>query len=144
MSSAGPSTSEVPRATTTRTGRAARVGAVAGVVGALVMSGLPLCPFAFLSGIPCPGCGLTRAGLCLLHGDVQGAVALSPLSPIVVPFVGLVVARASWLYVRGRPELPPRWVTRGTLGLWAAMIMVWGLRFAGLLGGPVAVMSPWR
>jgi hypothetical protein len=125
-------------------GRAARVGALAAIAGALLVSGLPLCPFAYFSGVPCPGCGLTRAGLCLLRGDVQGAMALSPLAPIVVPFVGLVVARAFWLYVRGRAELPPRWVTRGALALWAGMIVVWALRFTGMMGGPVHVTSLWR
>ena len=113
-------------------------------MGALVLSGAPLCPFAFLSGLPCPGCGLTRAGFCLLRGDLGGAVAMSPLSPVVVPFVALVVARAFWLYLRGRAALPPRWVTRGAIGLWAALIVVWALRFTGLFGGPVPVESPLR
>jgi hypothetical protein len=113
----------------------------AAVAGALLTSGIPLCPFAFLSGTPCPGCGLTRAGLCLLAGDVSGAFALSPASPLVIPFVGFVVARGAFLYVTGRPTPPSRWVTRGAIALWALLVVIWAVRFAGLLGGPVPVTS---
>lgn len=131
------------RAHPSAAGRGARVVIAVGVVGALLVSGLPLCPFAFLSGLPCPGCGLTRAGLCLLRGDVLEAMRYSPLAPIVVPFVGVVAGRSLWLYLRGKNELPPRWITRGALGLWALLIAVWALRFTGLFGGPVPVTSPW-
>lgn len=32
-----------------------------------------VCPFLWLTGHPCPGCGMTRALLTLLQGDVPGA-----------------------------------------------------------------------
>ncbi len=37
-----------------------------------------LCPLALLTGFPCPACGLTRAGFCLLHLDFAGAWAVHP------------------------------------------------------------------
>ena len=37
------------------------------------------CPINLLFGVPCPGCGLTRACLCLFRGDVYGAIAMHPL-----------------------------------------------------------------
>lgn len=40
------------------------------VTGLLFHSG---CPMVILFGISCPGCGLTRAGSCLLTGDLVGA-----------------------------------------------------------------------
>lgn len=112
-------------------------------VGTLLFSGIPLCPVAYLSGVPCPGCGLTRAGICLLHLDLREAVSLSPLSPIVVPFAVAMTVQALTTYLRGQPQLPPRWVTRGAIALWAALIVVWALRFLGWFGGPVAVTSVW-
>lgn len=38
-----------------------------------------ICPFAILTGFPCPGCGLTRAGLCLLKGQFFAAWEIHPL-----------------------------------------------------------------
>lgn len=113
-------------------------------MGFLLFSGVPLCPVSYLTGVPCPGCGLTRAGICLLHADLRAAVALSPLAPVVVPFAIAMTAQALVTYLRGAPQLPPRWVTRGAIALWAALLVVWGLRFLGWFGGPVAVTTVWH
>ncbi len=53
---------------------------------ALTATGLPAwqCPFRTACGIPCPGCGLTRATVALLHGDWRHALTLHAFSPLVV------------------------------------------------------------
>src|SRR5262245_14650085 len=63
-------------------------GRVAPVALWLLVAGLAWwrCPIAELLGVPCPGCGLTRAALALATGDVARALSLHPLSPIAVPF----------------------------------------------------------
>ena len=45
-------------------------------------AGPPLCPFRLVTGLPCPGCGLTRSLVSLLHGDVSAAVLFHPLGPV--------------------------------------------------------------
>ena len=40
-----------------------------------------VCPFRILFGLPCPGCGITRALLALIRFDFASAVRLHPLSP---------------------------------------------------------------
>lgn len=45
------------------------------------------CPSKLLLHIPCPGCGMTRATLCLLQGDILLAVWYNPNSVIFIPFV---------------------------------------------------------
>lgn len=45
------------------------------------------CPIIFLTGIPCAGCGMTRAWQCVLHLDFKTAFYYHPLffiPPIVV------------------------------------------------------------
>lgn len=48
----------------------------------------PRCWFRALTGLPCPFCGATHAGLALLHGDALAAVRINPLASIVYAAVG--------------------------------------------------------
>lgn len=41
------------------------------------------CPFKMITGIDCPGCGLTRAFGCILLCDFSAAVQYHPLSPLI-------------------------------------------------------------
>ena len=56
--------------------------------------GPTLCPFRQATGVPCPGCGSTRAALALAGGDPAGAVMHNPLTIV------LGLAAASWLVLR--------------------------------------------
>jgi hypothetical protein len=42
-----------------------------------------LCAFRGLMGIPCPGCGGTRAILHLAKGDISGCIELNPSAPLI-------------------------------------------------------------
>ncbi len=130
----------------------ARRGAVAFALLAaallLALSGTPLCPTALVLGVPCPGCGLTRATLALAHGDLRAALGFHPLAPLLVPLLAVVFGKALVDYVRGTPPAPPEraWWARRT-AVWLAstllvlLVAVWLARFAGYFGGPVAVES---
>lgn len=48
---------------------------------------ITLCPTKLLFGIPCPGCGMTRACLLLLHGDILEAIKMNPNILIAFPFI---------------------------------------------------------
>jgi hypothetical protein len=53
-------------------------------------SPVPLCLVKWLTGLDCPGCGMTRAFLLLGHGRVADAVAAHPASvPAYVVVAGL-------------------------------------------------------
>jgi Protein of unknown function (DUF2752) len=45
---------------------------------------ISFCGFLWLTGRPCPFCGLTRALACLLKGDLTLALSFHPLSPLAL------------------------------------------------------------
>ncbi|MBS6194650.1 MAG: DUF2752 domain-containing protein [Clostridiales bacterium] len=47
------------------------------------------CPLLYLTGISCPGCGMTRAWISVLHLDFAQAFACHPLFP-TAPLFALV------------------------------------------------------
>jgi len=47
------------------------------------------CPIKFVTGVSCPGCGMTRAWLSLLHFDFAKAVYYHPL--FFIPPLALVI-----------------------------------------------------
>ena len=53
----------------------------------------PPCPYLTLTGLACPGCGLTRSMHALLHGNVALAFAWNPWifvsAPLALVFAGL-------------------------------------------------------
>jgi hypothetical protein len=88
-----------------------RVGISGSILMLLVFLPLPLqprislCGFLWLTGRPCPFCGLTRALAYLLKGDVALALTFHPLSPLalialLIMFLGdpcrMVWERTGW------------------------------------------------
>ena len=61
---------------------------------ALASLSLWACPFKAVTGVPCPGCGLTRAALALVHGQVRTALWINPLSVLVCLW-----AAVSWVWI---------------------------------------------
>ncbi len=54
------------------------------------------CVFAEITGLPCPGCGLTRATVALVHGDWRTSWAYHPFAGFFL-FVGILVAAGGLL-----------------------------------------------
>lgn len=119
---------------------------------AVALTSFPLCPFAGVFGIPCPGCGLTRATLDALEGHLGQALRMQPLVFFVAPIYLGAIAKWSLDYVRGPrrgPRRPPsRWrrAFDRSIGPFAAalalgLIAVWAARWCGYFGGPVPVES---
>ncbi|MEI9936792.1 MAG: DUF2752 domain-containing protein [Pseudomonadota bacterium] len=125
--------------------RSLLVATIAGVFAAIVHFRVPFCPLASVLGVPCPGCGLTRATLALAHGDLKHALELHPLVLVLAPLFIWAVSNAALGYVRGprrarptRPWLASRTVTALASALMLATLGVWGARFPRLLRRPGA------
>ncbi len=53
--------------------------------------GLSFCLFKWIFGLPCPGCGLSRAYLSLLNGQISAAFFYHPLFWLVPIIIGVGV-----------------------------------------------------
>jgi hypothetical protein len=120
----------------------------AGVIGAfltLMGSGLVKCPWAGLFHAPCPACGSTRAARALLRLDFASVLKYNPIAPFVVAILAAIAVRVVWLFARdghARTIDEERLGQRLLLGLVAAVtleIVVWGLRWFGVFGGPCPI-----
>lgn len=68
------------------------IGALGIHVG-LTSLGLPgwQCSFFRLTGVPCPGCGLTRACMLLAKGDVQASIKFHAFAPIFIVLITILI-----------------------------------------------------
>jgi hypothetical protein len=89
-----------------------------------------LCPLRRATGLPCPGCGMTRAFSHLAKGEWSAAVRDHPLAPVLA--AELAVIWTAWggaaagllrLPRLAAPELP-------LLGHLAVMVAIWLGRMA--------------
>ena len=58
-------------------------------------SRFPACGFHAVTGLWCPGCGLTRGTHHLLRGDLAGAVSSNVFTPLAI--LAIVVAWTTWM-----------------------------------------------
>lgn len=59
--------------------------------------GVP-CPFHTVTGLWCPGCGVTRMCLSLLRLDLRGAWRANPGLLLLLPFLLALLASLAWRY----------------------------------------------
>ena len=90
--------------------------------------GPTICPVALLTGVACPGCGMSRAMAWLLRGDVERAVVYHPLAPIVLLIGLLAVGWVLGRRLRGWKAPSPVLTSGGLIGLGLLLMTVWVAR----------------
>jgi len=91
------------------------------------------CPFRQLTGLPCPGCGMTRACLAMLRGNWAAVWKFNPFGPVfalfwVVVVVGLLLPepwRGRLVAILGRFERRTRWAAWVGAGLLIYSLTRW-------------------
>jgi hypothetical protein len=85
-------------------------------------SGLyPRCVFHLLTGLHCPGCGLTRCLHALLHGQWLQALAYNGLAVVALPLVALWSWRLLCSLWTGKP------MAGRPLSAWSLRLIFWTL-----------------
>lgn len=108
--------------------------------GGLAVAGhrLPeLCSLKRTTGVPCPGCGLTRSWVSAVHGDLGGSLAHHPLGWMVLLYALAQGARhGAWLALprrRGAVERIGGRLDRGVIVVGALLLLAWIPRLAATL-----------
>ena len=86
--------------------------------------GLWPCAFHVVTGLHCPGCGLTRMLHALVHGDIARAWSMNPLAMIALPLLAMMLAQ--WWVAR---PLLPSWLERRAHDgrWWIAALVLFGV-----------------
>ena len=84
------------------------------------------CPFHAVTGLWCPGCGVTRMCLALLRLDVSGAWKANPVLLLLLPLLGGLLGYRAVVYVRRGSVPTARWETLAWSGL-AVVLLLWGI-----------------
>ena len=64
----------------------------------------PTCPYLFLTGLYCPGCGTLRMIHALAHGHFGEAFGRNMLAFCMLPLLAFIWARWTMRLARGRPR----------------------------------------
>lgn len=103
----------------------AGMGAAYVAVISLIGRGL-YCPFWKLTGLMCPGCGVTRMCLALLRLDLAGAWRANAALLLALPALILLAVRLMWVYVRTGRRRPSRGEERFAWGM-VIYFLAWGV-----------------
>lgn len=79
------------------------------------------CPSLLITGFPCPGCGMTRAVLCLFTGQFSRSWALNPAA---VLWVAWVLLSACNRYIKGGKSKKLNWMIFGILFFMVAVYII--------------------
>lgn len=124
------------------------VTAAIGVGGIVIAALLPaggiedgpvLCPFRALTGLPCPGCGLTRSWVYLMHGDIGSSLASNWFGPVlIVAIVILAVVSVRSRFSGKRPaDLDKLVKSPVVLGLFALFVAYGAVRLVLTMTGVI-------
>jgi Protein of unknown function (DUF2752) len=120
----------------------------AGIIGAIIIKQndpvtagfFPQCPLHAMTGLNCPGCGMTRGVHALLNGDILSALHFNALLPFVLFIGGYFLISLFLVAVRGRglslKGLPP-------FAMWSFLVI--GIAFSVLRNIPAypfSLLSP--
>ena len=99
----------------------------------VAQSGLSIpCLFRWMTGLRCPGCGVTKLCVSLLRLDFSGAFAANPMLFLLLPWLGFVFLKYLTDYVKtgrwqmGKVQNGILYVSIGLLVLFCVLRNIYG------------------
>lgn len=86
----------------------------------------PTCPLYALTGLACPGCGLTRGFHALFHGDVLAALDYNALLPFFTLLIGFGFVSMVYFALRGK-QTPVRLLHPNALWVFLVLMLAFGV-----------------
>jgi len=103
-------------------------------------TGPVLCPMALLLGMPCPGCGITRAFCFASHGHFREAFGFHPLWPLLLAYFAFLWGYQLAEVVKGAPPRLPTYRIAGVAIV--VLLAFWVVRLAWFFThGGLAIMA---
>lgn len=100
----------------------------------------PVCPLYSLTGLACPGCGLTRGFHALFHGDVLTALDYNALLPFFALLIAFGFVSLVFVAFRGR-RIPVKVLHPNALWVFLVVLLVFGV-MRNLPWYPFTVLFP--
>ena len=125
------------------------IGLIVGAVTPLAWlnSGPSFCPFKMATGLPCPGCGLTRASVAFLHGDLSASFHFHPLGAPIVIALALFALADLWILwhhrAAGGAGSAPSYVVERLMRTPAPWVALGALALVWLVRVPLYVVGAW-
>jgi hypothetical protein len=108
--------------------------------GALSLAGIELpgvCAFKAATGVPCPGCGLTRSFVSAVRGDLSTSLAHHRMGAVILFYLLAQLGRqAAWLGFPGRRAAVEgfgSYLDKGLIVVAAALLVAWAPVLVGAL-----------
>ena len=86
----------------------------------------PVCPLYSLTGLACPGCGLTRGFHALFHGDILAALDYNALLPFFAILIGFGFLSLVYFTFRGR-KIPVKLAHPNALWGFLVLLLLFGV-----------------
>ena len=104
----------------------------------------PKCQLHSMTGLHCPGCGMTRSLHAILNGDFEQAIAYNLLAPVVLPVLGIALFRSlwSWAWDTPIPRSKPMARWRGYVPWVLGAIVVLFLILRNIPAYPFTLLAP--
>lgn len=103
--------------------RKEKIETVLVLAGIAIFTGFVGCPIKTMTGIPCPACGMTRAWIHMLTGDLYGALTFHPLFFTAPWIVWLIIEESMGKLQKRKIHLQMCIIVMAYLLLW--VIRIW-------------------